>query len=120
MPDKVIRFLQTLGSVWALRLVILLSDTPERSWPTSELVKELRASDYIVTKLLPRLHSLGLAVETSDRCWKYQPATAELAELTREVAKLHAEKPFAVTQIIAKTPGNRSLRSAKSFQNQRK
>jgi hypothetical protein len=105
MSDEIVLFLQKLGSVWALRLVLLLSENPKHSWEAAELVKELRASEFIVGKLMPQLRKLNLVIETAKGHWKWRPATPELENVAREVTRFYAVKPFAVIQVIAKMRG---------------
>ncbi len=94
-----------LPSVWALELLLLLRDAPERSWPRAELVAELRASDAVVTSALGSLQQSGLVVETPDSEYRYAPAGPAAAALCDEVARAYRERPVAVMAAISAPAG---------------
>jgi hypothetical protein len=56
----------SFGSVWALELLLLLHRNPDRAWPTSDLVRELRSSDVVVAESIERLVASGLVVVDGD------------------------------------------------------
>jgi hypothetical protein len=117
LSDHLVAFAQTqLGSVWALKLMLTLMQTPERAWSVQELVQELRASFRLVDDLLlPRFEKVGLIVKESDKTWIWRPATPELDELAKGIAEAYAVTPFGVIQTIAEAPQDRIQDFADAF-----
>jgi hypothetical protein len=107
--DEIYLFIQqSIGSVWALELLLLLRRTEPRAWTESELVRELRSSDTIVHEALTRFSTLGLVAETAGG-HQYRPAAAELGGLVDEIARIYAAKPISVVKAIMSGP-NEKLR----------
>ena len=49
-------------SVWALVLLLALKHPADRSWQTSDIIKELRGSQVVVTEALSNLVAAGLVL----------------------------------------------------------
>jgi hypothetical protein len=107
--DEIYLFIQqSIGSVWALELLLLLRRTAPRVWSKDELVREIRGSDSIVQDALTRFSTLGLVAATDGR-HEYRPAGPELAGLVDEIARIYAAKPVSVIKAIMSAP-NEKLR----------
>jgi hypothetical protein len=50
----------SIGSVWALELLLVVGGRPERAWQTDELVRELRSSPAAVAGAAVLLERAGL------------------------------------------------------------
>ena len=85
-------------SVWALELLLLLKSEP-RSWPRSELVATMRASELVVTKALESLLAAGLASLEGDGV-RYMPVNEDVAEHVDRTEKLYSTRPDAVRRAI--------------------
>lgn len=100
LSDEVIRFLRTsIGSVWALELLLLLRRDRVRAWSVDGLIRELRGSAGIVSSALAQLQARGLIAEEDGR-YRYEPASSDLDLIVGAVAGSYAEYPIAVTQAI--------------------
>jgi len=116
LSDDLVQFVQTyLGSVWALKMMVAMMAEPSRAWTAAELVRELRASDTVISRLLHRFQQIGLAIEDPANMWCWRPATPELEELSTAVAKAYTETPFGVIQAIAEAPESRLRAFADAF-----
>jgi hypothetical protein len=116
LADDLVRFLQThLGSVWALRLMLAMRAEPERAWTAELLVRELRASDRLIARLLYRFQDIGLVVKHDTDTWHWQPAVAEMEALSRDIAEAYAVTPFGVIQAIAEAPNENLRQLADAF-----
>jgi hypothetical protein len=98
----------SIGSVWALELLLLLRRSNERLWEPADLVLELRSSDTIVAEALARLTASGLVAETDGR-YEYRPASGMLSGLVEELQRIYATKPVTVIKAIMAAP-NEKLR----------
>ena len=58
---------------------------------------------------------LGLVTNNNSEGWSWQPATPEVAELSRGVAEAYAVTPFGVIQAIAEAPPDSIRLFADSF-----
>ena len=96
----------SIGSVWALELLILIQRHNERLWHAEELVRELRSSETIVAEALARLSAAGLVVQTGDS-YLYRPATAHLKHMVEELQKTYAAKPVTVIKAIMAAPNDK-------------
>ena len=96
----------TIRSVWALELLLLLHKTPARGWSVGDLVRELRSSDAVIVPSLETLRSAGLAAD-DNRGWQYAPATGELSAMVAELAKIYATKPMALAKAIMRAPNEK-------------
>jgi hypothetical protein len=107
--EDVYRFIRdSIGSVWALELLLLLRRGNERLWRSEELVRELRSSNIIVNEALTRLMASGLVAER-DGGYEYRPASPLLSDLVEELQRVYAAKPVTVIKAIMAAP-NEKLR----------
>ena len=98
----------SIGSVWALELLLLLRRADDRIWSSAELVRELRSSDTAVTDCLTKLVDLGI-VSSAEAGYRYQPSSSKVAHSVDELQKLYAAKPISVMKAIMTAP-NEKLR----------
>ena len=98
----------SIGSVWALELLLLLRRGDDRVWSSAELVRELRSSDTAVADCLTRLVSMRIVTST-DAGYRYQPSSSQTAYAIDELQKLYAAKPISVMKAIMTAP-NEKLR----------
>lgn len=88
-------------SVWALELLLLLRKDAARSWPPTELVRELRGSAGLVADNLTRFERGGIAVRDGQGCWRYAPAAEVVARLCDRLEAVYRERPVSVINLIA-------------------
>lgn len=109
--DEILSFARvSLGSVWALEVLLLLRRTVARAWTTPALVAELRSSPAAVEGALDRLRQAGLAVTDAGGVHRFQPAAPPLEALVAELADLYAGHPVTVINAIIASPDD-SIRS---------
>jgi hypothetical protein len=92
----------SVRSVWALELLLLLKRTPDREWAADALVRELRASDTVVSDALSHFETTGL-VRRGEGGYAYAPVSPVLAECCDALERLYRERPVAVVNLIAST-----------------
>lgn len=90
----------TFGSVWALELLLLLRQAPERAHSHEALIGQLRASDAVVSKSIQGLSAAGLVLEEGDGTVRYAPVSPELDAQVSEAEALYRARPDAVRRII--------------------
>jgi hypothetical protein len=116
LAEDLVKFVQTqLGSVWALRLMLIMREEPARAWTVEPLRLELRASDILIASLLERFERTGLAIREEGDVWYWRPAIPEIDQLARDVADAYAVTPFGVIQAIAEAPTDRLRQFADAF-----
>lgn len=99
--DDLLAFIATsLGSVWALELLLLLRRNPDRGWDPESLVRELRSSPLVVDEGLRRLQGAGLVMQDGAATFRYQAASPQLDDVASELEKVYAAKPTTVINAI--------------------
>ena len=116
LPDDLVRFIQLrLSSLWAVELMLTMMAQSGRDWDVDALVRELRASEPLIKGLLDRFQQAGLVARNDGGTWRWQPASAEIVDLSRRTAEAHAVTPFAVVKVLAEAPGDRLREFADAF-----
>ena len=105
----------TFKSVWALELLLLMRSESSRVWSIEDLIRELRASDLIVRKVLPEFVREGLVEESPDKLFRYRPGRRSLEQLVNRVAEAYAENRLRVTEEILNAPSENILTFARAF-----
>jgi len=101
MDNQIRAFIRSVfPSVWALELLILLAERPDRAIPRDELVALLRASDSVVINCGSALVTAGLAVAEDENGLRYAPASDALAALADKARELYRSRPDAVRRLI--------------------
>ena len=90
----------SIGSVWALEMLLLVGGRPEQAWQRDELVRELRSSPAAVAGAALLLERAGLLAEDGERGCRYRPASPELDHIGELVRKIYAAKPATVIGAI--------------------
>jgi hypothetical protein len=104
----------SIRSVWTLELLFKLRQGSGRPFTPEELVRELRASDVVVSEGLSVLQSAGF-VAASDGTYAYAPASPHLDGLAGQLERLHRERPLAVTTAIFSAPTDKLQSLADAF-----
>ena len=104
----------TIRSVWALELLLLLRKDRGRAWAVDELVRELRSSEAVTLPCLDVLKSAGLVAGEAGR-FRYAPASEELDAVSGELAKTYAARPMALAKAIMRTPNEKLTIFADAF-----
>jgi predicted DNA-binding transcriptional regulator len=99
----------SLTTTWDLELLLLLFRTREKSWPLSELIRELRASHKTVDAAVRQLGTLGLLRAREDGAFVYAISETVPNETIAELQQLCLLKPFAVMSAILEAQ-NRPLK----------
>jgi hypothetical protein len=116
IPPHISEFLQVfIKSVWALDLLRLMKNAPERLWTVTELTGELRGSVPMVESILDGFLRAGLTVEDPAAQYRYAAPPA-LDGLIAELLVLYSQRPVAVINEIAHTsPERTSTDKIRSF-----
>jgi DNA-binding IclR family transcriptional regulator len=103
--DEVIAFIrQSLGSVYAIEVLLLVMRHTDRRWLAADLVRELRSSPTAVAEALGRLVQAGLVSESPEERFTFAPASERLAQTAGEIQKLYATAPISVMTAVVATP----------------
>jgi hypothetical protein len=116
MDDDLREFLRhSLRSVWNIELLLWLHRHPGRSWLSHDLVRELRASDLVVSQGVVSLRQAGLIAAEADGAFRYAPASAGLDHLVMQLERVYRERPSAVTKALFSAPDNKLMTFADAF-----
>lgn len=115
LPAEVHRFVLTsIPSVPYLEAVLLLRAEPAQRWDAVRLARRLYVPEPSAVELLQQLVAAGVAAREGEEV-RYEPATAELAELIDAVAHQYAISLVAVTDLIHSRTGKRAQQFADAF-----
>lgn len=104
----------SIRSVWTLELLLCLRRSGDKVWSRDELVRDMRASDLIVTEGLSTLTAAGLVRPASDG-YRYTPASPALAQLVEQLETLYRDRPVALTNAVLSAPNDRLRTFADAF-----
>jgi hypothetical protein len=104
----------SLGSVWALELLLLLRRSQPRRWTEEELVTEMRASSPLVAEAMVGLQRAGLINCNSEGC-AYAPASEVIATTCDRLEAAYKNKPVTVVNAILATPKGKLQTFADAF-----
>jgi hypothetical protein len=113
-PELLELIRQSVRSVWALELLLLMRRERERSWTPEALVSELRASHTLVADNLAALEATGLVL-SEDGHYRYAPATPLLEKLCGRLEEEYRLRPVRVINAIASSPNDRLHKLANAF-----
>lgn len=105
----------TIRSVWALELLLLISRERTRSWTPEDLNRELRGSLGLVSEIIAKFRSAGLIADGGDGSYRYEPQSAELEKLVRELEAAYTARPLAVVRAIVAAPNEKIQTLADAF-----
>lgn len=94
----------SLGSVWALELLLLLRRTQPRRWAAGELVAEMRASAPLVSESIAGLERAGLVSCDPEAGCAYAPASPVLEAACARLETEYKSRPVAVVNAIVTAP----------------
>lgn len=116
LSDDILHFItQTLGSVWALELLLLIRHDTSRAWTVELLSRELRSSAGIVTDVLVRFRNEGLVTSGPDGRYWYRPASTRMEAIVEQLAETYAKYPVTVTEAIYASPDHKIRLFADAF-----
>lgn len=112
----ILDFVRTsIGSVWALEMLLLVGGLPERAWQHDELVRELRSSPAAIAGAALVLERAGLLARDGERGCRYRPASPELDHIGELVRKIYAAKPATVIGAIFELTDDKLHSFAEAF-----
>jgi len=93
----------TIPTIEAAELLVVLSRDPARQWKPEEIVHEIRPTviaESEVRKCLALFQARGLVIESQDARFQYQPASDALDSTVRALAKAYKERPVTLIRLI--------------------
>ena len=103
--NEVVAFLrESIGSVYAIEVLLLVMRRADRHWLAADLVRELRSSRTAVAEALGRLVRAGLVSEASEDRYVFAPVSERLERIAREIQQLYTTAPVAVMKAVVTTP----------------
>lgn len=118
LPDEVRRFILTsVPSVPYLEAILLMLSDAQAQWDAARVARRLYVAEGKAAELLEQLAAAGVArrVEGLDGCFRYQPATPELAARLDQVAQAYSANLVAVTDLIHSRIDKRAQQFADAF-----
>ena len=105
---------ETIRSVWALEIVLVLQRDRERTWTAQQIVDELRASLPLVADNLAVFETAGIVLREGEG-FRYAPASRWLESLCSELVSAYRERPVTVINAIVSSSGDNLRALANAF-----
>ena len=105
---------ERIDSVPELEAVLLLRETRPRAWTPDEAGTRLYVSTTVATHVLRTLAERGFFTEDGGD-YRYDPASAELADAVDQLAVSYGHHLVAVTQLIHAKPSRNVRDFANAF-----
>jgi hypothetical protein len=116
MDDELREFLRhSLRSVWNIELLLLLARHQGRSWAAPDLVRELRASDLVVSQGVEGLQQAGLIIADTGGSYRYSPINPDFDRLVQQLERVYRERPSMVTKALFSAPADKLSTFADAF-----
>ena len=116
LSDELEQFIRnTIKSLWALELLLLLAHDENRLWTPAELNLELRSNVKLVGDLLAQFERGLLVKAEADGRYRYAPVTAELERMVEELKTAYADRPLMVVKAIVSAPDDKIRTIADAF-----
>lgn len=105
----------SLGSIWALELLLLIRRYAPNPVTYDEIVRELRATPFLVRRIVERLAAEHLvAVEDGDKV-RFQASTPEQERLCGLLEVASRDRPIALRAVIVGAPDAKLRNFADAF-----
>lgn len=99
IPDEVRRFVtENVRSVAQLEILLLLTNSPERSWSVAELYHEVLSNEQLVEQTLAWFCQRGLAARSDGR-HRFSGTESQLG-VVNQLAVLYRDRPARVVQAL--------------------
>jgi hypothetical protein len=98
-----------------LELLLFLRANAGRAFASEELVRDMRASEFVVRGSLQILEATGLVKAADDTTYRYSPAVPQLDDYVRELETLYRDRPTSVIGAIFSSPADRLQTFADAF-----
>jgi hypothetical protein len=116
MNDDLREFLQySIRSVWNIELLLWLYENSRRNWASADLVRELRASDLVVSQGVAGLQQAGLIITEAEETYRYAPASPDLDRLVQQLQRVYRERPSVVTRALFSAPSDKLTTFSDAF-----
>jgi hypothetical protein len=91
-----------IETVDQLRILLLLHAGPTRAWSSMSVATRLYLQLDVAQKGLDMLRQKGLLAvsDTSEGQYRYQPISADLAQMVRKVVELDRTRPVTLIRLI--------------------
>lgn len=118
VPDEIKQFiLRHIDSIGQLEALLLLRGSPGEEWSVGTLARRLYIREPEAAPILLRLTRSGFIVarQSDPAAYQYQPASAELAQMTERLAEIYSRHLVPVTNLIHNKPRTRIQEFADAF-----
>jgi len=105
----------SIRSVWNIELLLWLNRHASRGWLAADLVRELRASEVVISQGVASLQQAGLIVAEPGATYRYAPASPELDRLVQQLEHVYRERPSVVRRALFSAPTDQLATFADAF-----
>lgn len=114
-PQLVTFVRRSLRSIWALELLLYLRRAAPRSVSVQDIVRDLRATSYLVRRIAGQLMNEGLVTLDTEERVRFQPSTPDLERLCEMTDTASRDRPIALRDAIVAAPNDKLRTLADAF-----
>ena len=114
-PDLIHFVRNSVRSIWALELLLLLRRSSPRAIPPDELVRVLRATPSLIHRCLAELQKAGVVTRTQNGEARFEPDNPELALLCDGLDRASVERPIALRDAITSSTNDKLRNFSDAF-----
>ncbi len=106
---------KSLQSIWMLETLLLVRHRAGEPVACDEIVRELRATPFLVRRVIDHLAAEHLVIVDEDGDARFEPLTSELALLCEKLEAASRERPIALRDAIINSPETKLRNLADAF-----
>lgn len=106
---------KSLQSIWMLETLLFMRRRSGEKVSRDEIVRELRATPFLVRRVVDHLAAEHLVVVDKDGAARFEPSTPELALLCEKLEVASRERPIALRDAIINSPETKLRNLADAF-----
>jgi hypothetical protein len=107
IDDDLAQFVQSLQSLWAVDVLLLLYRERAQSWTVEAITRELRSSAPLIREIVIKLERGDLVSRQADGALRYGASTAALEDLVTRLDRLRNERPLALARELYRAPNDK-------------
>lgn len=117
IPEDVRKFvMEYVDSFEMLRVLVLLYETPDRTWTTQEITMELRSAEGAIEKRLGDLYVRRILQRPPDGdVHRYVACSAEMGEVITQLVECYHVRPYRIIDMIYSRPAEALRAFADAF-----
>jgi hypothetical protein len=114
-PQLIAFVRQSLRSLWALEVLLLVRRRAPNAASHDDIVRELRATPFLIRRIVDQLAEERLIVVEGDKAVRFAPSSPEQIALCDLLEVASRDRPIALRDAIVSLPSDKLQNFADAF-----